>query len=76
MPALEKLLDHSDPKTVEDARAAIDAIKSHLDEVLATGGEQQVRERWERIWTGYRALAPPSGVLNRWRMRRSVSRAN
>ena len=45
---------------------AISAIKYHLDEMFARGGADLVDEHWQRIWTGYRALAPqkmkPTGL--------------
>lgn len=37
---------------------AISAIKYHLDEMFARGGAELVEEHWQRVWTGYRALAP------------------
>lgn len=38
---------------------AREAIKLHLDEILARGGDALVKQHWERVWTGFRALKPP-----------------
>jgi len=38
---------------------AIDAIKSHMDEVHQHSGIEGLNAHWLRIWTGYRALRPP-----------------
>lgn len=37
---------------------AISAIKYHLDEMFDRGGAGLVEEHWQRVWTGYRSLAP------------------
>ncbi len=39
---------------------AISAIKYHLDEMFDRGGAELVEEHWQRVWTGYRGLAPQS----------------
>ncbi len=38
---------------------AIDAIKSHMDEVRQHNGIEGLKAHWLRVWTGYRALRPP-----------------
>jgi hypothetical protein len=43
---------------------AVEAIKCHMDEMLARGGTELVEEHWHRVWTGYRSLAPPTGFLS------------
>ncbi len=44
---------------------AIEAIKCHMDEMLARGGIELVEDHWRRVWTGYRALAPQASKLGR-----------
>jgi hypothetical protein len=43
---------------------AIEAIKCHMDEIFARGGTELVEDHWHRVWTGYRALVPPSGLVS------------
>jgi hypothetical protein len=43
---------------------AIEAIKCHMDEMLAHGGAELVEEHWHRVWTGYRSLVPPPGLMS------------
>jgi hypothetical protein len=43
---------------------AIEAIKCHMDEMLAHGGTDLVEEHWRRVWIGYRALVPPTGFMS------------
>ncbi|WP_397448904.1 iron-containing redox enzyme family protein [Pseudomonas sp. NA-150] len=37
---------------------ALDAIEQYMDEVLHSGDSARIAERWQRIWTGFRALSP------------------
>ena len=43
---------------------AKEAIINYMGELLAFGGESQVQKQWERIWTGYRAYARPTGIVS------------
>lgn len=36
---------------------ALRAVVAHMDDVLQHGGRPEVERRWQRVWTGYRALA-------------------
>lgn len=40
---------------------ALQAITTHLHDMLEAGGREEVQRRWRRVWTGYRALTPPPG---------------
>ncbi|MGV8920568.1 MAG: iron-containing redox enzyme family protein [Pseudomonas sp.] len=37
---------------------ALEAIEQYMDEVLQSGDSARIAERWQRIWTGFRALSP------------------
>jgi len=52
LPALEQLLCHTDPKTVEDARAAIDAIQ-HRNHHYFVDRDHTGRMRWEPNFSEY-----------------------
>jgi hypothetical protein len=43
---------------------AIEAIKCHMDEMFDRGGSGLVEEHWQRVWTGYRSLVPPPGLVS------------
>jgi hypothetical protein len=43
---------------------AIEAIKCHMDEMFERGGTGLVEEHWYRVWTGYRSLVPPPGLVS------------
>jgi hypothetical protein len=49
---------------------AIDAIKSHMDEVRRYSGIEGLNAHWSRIWTGYRSLRSPQ---RRHRLIESIS---
>ena len=38
---------------------AIDAIKYHMDDVMALRDPSLVAQHWQRVWTGYRSLSKP-----------------
>jgi len=42
---------------------AFDAIRLHLDETMDHGGPDEVQRRWKRVWTGWRAIVPPAGMV-------------
>jgi hypothetical protein len=42
---------------------AFDAIRLHLDEAMEHGGPEEVQRRWKRVWTGWRAIVPPAGMV-------------
>jgi hypothetical protein len=42
---------------------AFDAIRLHLDEAMDHGGPDEVQRRWKRVWTGWRAIVPPAGMV-------------
>ncbi|MFA8358998.1 iron-containing redox enzyme family protein [Burkholderia ubonensis] len=44
---------------------ALRAVSVHLDEIAARGNREDVNREWLRVWTGYRALKPPSGLKSR-----------
>jgi hypothetical protein len=57
-PCFVELHNNIDNVSTGHTRLAIDAIKCYLDEVHACGGTKLVQQCWQRVWTGYRALAP------------------
>jgi Iron-containing redox enzyme len=65
-PCFVVLHNNIDNVSTGHTRLAIDAIKCHLDDMFARGGAKLVEEHWQRIWTGYRALAPQDLKLRRW----------
>jgi hypothetical protein len=42
---------------------AFDAIRLHLDEAMDHGGPDEIQRRWKRVWTGWRAIVPPAGMV-------------
>jgi hypothetical protein len=57
-PCFVELHNNIDNVSTGHTRLAVDAIKCHMDEIFARGGADLVDEHWQRVWTGYRALAP------------------
>jgi hypothetical protein len=43
---------------------AVEAIERYMDDILATHRRDLIQAHWKRVWTGYRALVPPTGTLN------------
>ena len=39
---------------------AAEAIEIYLDDLVRAGDRKIIDAHWERVWTGYRALAPPA----------------
>jgi hypothetical protein len=56
---------------------ALQAITLYLDEIAARGSREDVNSEWMRVWTGYRALKPPTGIRGKaflfgYRLSRSI----
>jgi ribosomal protein S21 len=64
-PCFVVLHNNIDNVSTGHTRIAIDAIKCHMDDMFTRGGAPLVEEHWQRIWTGYRALAPQDLNLTR-----------
>jgi Iron-containing redox enzyme len=47
---------------------AFRAITLHMDQVAEHAGSGGLQRQWLRIWTGYRALQPPSGFAGQARL--------
>ncbi|GAB1543838.1 hypothetical protein NUACC21_65140 [Scytonema sp. NUACC21] len=52
---------------------ALDAIEYYMDDILQSNDEVVIREHWERIWIGYRALNPPPQTWNIFARRKNYS---
>ncbi|MBD2255542.1 iron-containing redox enzyme family protein [Nostoc parmelioides] len=52
---------------------ALDAIDYYMDDILQSNDEVTIREHWERIWIGYRALNPPHQTWNIFARRKNYS---
>jgi heme oxygenase-like protein len=63
-PCFIELHDTIDNVSTGHTAWAIEAIKCHMDEMLAHGGTELVEEHWRRVWTGYRSLVPPPGLVS------------
>ncbi|MBA9948198.1 iron-containing redox enzyme family protein [Burkholderia cepacia] len=49
---------------------ALQAITLHLDAVASHSAGRAVDREWHRVWTGYRALKPPTGIRGKLRLAR------
>ena len=45
---------------------ALEAIELWIDPYLSSNDQQQISKAWLRIWTGYRALSPPTRSWREW----------
>lgn len=54
--------DTVDNVAIGHSALAAEAIRLHLDDVLATGGPDEVQRHWRRVWTGWRARIAPEGL--------------
>ena len=64
-PCFVELHNTIDNVSTGHAAWAVETIKCHMDEMFDRGGVELVEEVWERVWTGYRALAPQTTKLSR-----------